>query len=78
MPKMSSINADSLAILEASNVLPIDLFVSKRWPSMSLALSQEFLDGSSLWGLEEGLAGDRIVVDDGGATVLLDVLNPCL
>ena len=72
---MRSIYRDSFAVLQAADVIPVDLGVSERRPPVVLRLVEEGLKGPPNRGLEELLPGVGVVVD-GGSPVFGDGLQP--
>jgi hypothetical protein len=56
-----TVNTYGFAIGEASNIIPIHLFITKARPPMGATLLKESLQSASTGTLEEGLAGVGII-----------------
>ena len=61
MTQMSSVSAHRLSIWHGDHVLPNNLFISERWPSVLSTLSNELFDCSASWSNEKWLASDTII-----------------
>ena len=73
---MRSVDANSFTIAEAAHVIPDNLLISKRGPSMCLTLLNEGLYCAASWRNKEGFSRHTVVV--GHLTLSLDLVDPVL
>ena len=69
--QVRAIDRDRLPVGEYAHVLPDYLLVAERRPPMRPALLLKVSKRAPNWGLEQRLAGDRVVVGRHGAAVNL-------
>ena len=64
MSQVGAIDGDGLTVDEAPNVVPDDLFVAERGPTVLLGLTDELLHCATSWRDKQWLPRDRIIICD--------------